>query len=135
VVAGSGDVRVRELASSAVIKNSNGDTWVGEATGELRLHAANGDIAVEHAEAGVGAKSSNGDVRLNDVVRGSVVLETSLGNLEVGIREGTSAWLDVRASAGRLINELEAADAPAASTEKVDVRARTSAGDVVIRRP
>jgi putative adhesin len=134
VAAGSGDVRVRELASTAVIKNSNGDTWVGDAQGELRVHAANGDIAVEHAEAGVGAKSSNGDVRLGDVARGSVVLETSLGNLEVGIREGTAAWVDVRASAGRVLNELEAAEAPAPSTEKVEVRARTSAGDVVIRR-
>jgi hypothetical protein len=135
VTAGSGDVRVRELASSGVIKNSNGDTWVGDANGELRLQAANGDIAVDRSEAGVGAKSSNGDIRLSDVVRGSVVLETSLGNLEVGIREGTAAWLDVRAAAGRVVNELEAADAPTPSTEKVEVRARTSAGDVVIRRP
>jgi DUF4097 and DUF4098 domain-containing protein YvlB len=135
VTAGSGDVRVRELASSAVIKNSNGDTWVGDAHGELRVHASNGDIAVDRSEAGVGAKSSNGDIRLSDVVRGSVVLETSLGNLEVGIREGTAAWLDVRSAAGRLVNELDAADARAAATEKVEVRARTSAGDVVIRRP
>jgi hypothetical protein len=135
VTTGSGDVRVRELASSAVIKNSNGDTWVGDANGELRLHAANGDIAVDRSQAGIGAKSSNGDIRLSDVVRGSVVLETSLGNLEVGIREGTAAWLDVRAAAGRVVNELEAADGPAPSTEKVEVRARTSAGDVLIRRP
>jgi putative adhesin len=134
VSAGSGDVRVREFASSAVIKNSNGDTWVGDANGELRLHAANGDISVDRAEAGVGAKSANGDIRLSDVVRGAVTLETALGNLEVGIRAGTAAWLDVRASAGRVLNELDAADAPAPATEKVEVRANTSAGDVVIRR-
>jgi hypothetical protein len=135
VTAGSGEVRVRELDASAVIKNSNGDTWVGTAGGDLRLSAANGDIAVDCSQASVGAKSANGDVRLSDVVRGSVVLETRLGDLEVGIREGTAAWLDVRAAAGRVHNALEAADAPEPSADTVEVRARTSAGDVVIRRP
>jgi hypothetical protein len=41
----------------------------------------------------------------------------------------------VRAVAGRVHNALEAADAPAPSAETVEVRARTTAGDVVIRRP
>jgi hypothetical protein len=135
VKAGSGDVRVRELDSTAVIKSSNGDTWVGVAGGDLRVNAANGNIAVDLAQATVGAKSANGDVRLGEVVRGSVVLETRLGDLEVGIREGTAAWLDVRSTAGKVHNALEAADAPEPSAETVEVRARTTVGDVVIRRP
>jgi hypothetical protein len=135
VTTGSGEVRLRELDASAEIKNSNGDTWVGEARGDLRIKAANGSIAVDLAEAAVAAKSANGDVRLGEVVRDSVVLETSLGDLEVGIREGTAAWLDVRASAGKVHNSLEAADTPERSAETVEVRARTTAGNVVIRRP
>ena len=74
--------------------------------------AANGSIAVDVAHASVVAKTANGDVRLGEVVRGSVVLETRVGDLEVGIREGTAAWLDVSASAGKVHNALEAADAP-----------------------
>jgi DUF4097 and DUF4098 domain-containing protein YvlB len=135
VTAGAGDVRVRELDGSAVIKNSNGDTWIGSAEGDLRVNAANGNIAVDVAHAGVVAKSANGDVRLDEVVRGSVVLETRLGDLEVGIREGTTAWLDVRAAAGKVHNALAAADAPEPSADTVEVRARTTAGSVVIRRP
>jgi len=135
VVAGSGEVRVRELDASAVIKNSNGDSWVGVANGHLRLSAANGDIAIDRSQATVGAKSSNGDVRVGRAVRGSVVLETRLGDVEVGIPEGTAAWLDVRAGAGRVRNALDAAEAPGDATDKVEVRARTTAGDVVIRRP
>jgi DUF4097 and DUF4098 domain-containing protein YvlB len=135
VTVGSGDVRLRELATTAVIKNSNGDTWVGSAGGDLRIHAANGSIAVDLAQASVVAKSSNGDVRLGEVARGSVVLETSLGDLEVGIPEGTPAWLDARASAGRVENSLEATGAPGPSAETVEVRARTTAGNVLIRRP
>jgi Putative adhesin len=135
VTTGSGDVRVRELGSTAVIKNSNGDTWVGEAHGDVRLSSANGNIAVDVAHATVGAKSANGDVRLGEVQRGAVVMETAVGDLEVGIREGSAAWLDVKATAGRVHNALEPADAPEPAAETVEVRARTTAGDIVIRRP
>jgi DUF4097 and DUF4098 domain-containing protein YvlB len=135
VNAGSGEVRVRDLEGSAVIKNSNGDTWVGAAGGDLRVKAANGNIAVDLAQASVVAKSANGDVRLVEAVRSSVVLETRLGDVEVGIREGTAAWLDVRAAAGKMHNALDATESPEPSAETVEVRARTSAGSVVIRRP
>jgi hypothetical protein len=135
VKTGSGAVRIRELGGSAVIRNSNGDTWIGAAGGNLRLKAANGDVAVDVARASVVAKTANGDVRVGDVARGSVVLETHMGDVEVGIREGTAAWLDVNASAGRVHNALAAAEAPESSAEAVRVRARTSIGDIVIRRP
>jgi hypothetical protein len=133
--AGSGDVRVRELGDGAVIKNSNGATWVGAAAGDLRLNAANGSIAVERSGAGVVAKSANGDVRLGEVVRGTVVLESKMGDLEVGIPEGTAAWLDVRATAGRVHNALDSADAPEGSVETAEVRARTVVGDILVTRP
>jgi hypothetical protein len=135
VTAGSGEVRLGEVDSTAEVKNSNGDTWVGVAGGDLRLNAANGSIAVDVAQANVGAKSANGDVRLGEVVRGSVVLETKIGDLEVGIREGTAAWLDVSSRFGHVRNALEAAEAPESSADTVEVRARTSVGEIVIRRP
>jgi Putative adhesin len=135
VTIGSGDARFGQLDDTAVIKNSNGDTWVGTAARDLRVTSANGRIAVDSAQASVVAKSSNGNVRLGEAVRGTVVLETKLGDLEVGVRDGTAAYLDVRANAGRVDNALEAADAPGPSEETVEVRARTTAGNVVIRRP
>jgi putative adhesin len=135
VKSGSGDVSVRELDGSSVIKSANGDIWVGVAGGDLRVGSANGSIAVDRARAAVGAKTSRGDVRLGGVERGSVALETQVGDLEVGIPEGTAAWLDVRATAGQVRNALDAADAPEPGAETVEVRARTSFGDVVIRRP
>lgn len=135
VTTGSGEVHVRQLDASGVIKNSNGDTWVGVASGDLRLQAANGNITVGEAHASVDAKSANGSVRLGDVVGGSVVLETKMGDIDVGIREGVTAWLDVDAAAGRVRNELEAVDSPDSSTKTVEVRARTSLGEIVIRHP
>jgi hypothetical protein len=135
VSTGSGEIRLADLGGSGVVKTSNGDTWVGAAAGDLRVKAANGGITVEAAGATVAAKSSNGDVRVGQVTRDTVVLESHLGDLEVGIPAGTAAWLDVQARAGRVINTLERVDAPAAAAQKVEVRARTSAGNIVIRRP
>jgi hypothetical protein len=63
-----------------------------------------------------------------------VSLQTAFGELEVGIREGTAALLDVRSQFGRVRSELDASDGPEASDETVEVRARTAHGDIVIRR-
>jgi hypothetical protein len=133
IATGSGEIRLRRLAGTGVIKNSNGDTWVGEAHDDLRIVSANGDIAVDHARAPVSAKTANGSVRLGEVARGAVVLEAHIGDLEVGIPPGTPAYLDVKATAGRVRNALEASGAPDPSAESVEVRARTTVGDVVIR--
>ena len=39
---GSGSVQVGRIGGTAVVKNSNGDTWMGEVAGELRVSATNG---------------------------------------------------------------------------------------------
>jgi Putative adhesin len=134
VAAGSGEVRLRELDHTGVVKNANGDIWVGSAAGALRVRVANGSISVDRAQTSVGAKTATGDVRVGEVVRGSVVLETHAGDVDLGIREGTAAWLDVRSIAGSVHNALDAAEAPEPSAATVEVRARTTVGDVAIRR-
>ncbi len=134
VTAGSGDIRLERAGGSAALKASNGDTWVGVADGDLRVRAANGSIAVGSTHAGVVAKSANGDIRVGDAGGGPVEVETHAGDLEVGIRAGTAAWLDLNATAGRVHNDLETTERPDGSEPTVEVRARTSIGDVVIRR-
>src|SRR5207302_1864023 len=81
-------------------------------TGDLRVHAANGKIVVDRAEAAVAAKTANGDVRLGEVARGAVLAETALGKIEVGIRDGVTAWLDLNTSFGRVQSDLDDADRP-----------------------
>jgi hypothetical protein len=134
VTTASGDVRLRELDAGAVVKNSNGDTWIGVAGGDLTVKAANGPIVVDVARGTTVAKSANGDVRLREVVHGSVVLETAMGDLEVGVAEGTAAYLDVSAVAGHVHSDLEASSEPGGTAQKVEIRARTSMGDIAIRR-
>lgn len=134
ITTSSGQLRVGAITGTGVVKNSNGVTTIGSAGGELRVRSANGDIVVEHAEDGVEARTANGSVRVLDAVRGTLRLETAMGDVEIGIRDGSAAWLDVKTKFGRVINEMEAATAPDAATDKVEAHASTSFGDITIRR-
>jgi hypothetical protein len=132
---GSGSVRIGAIGGAAMIKNSNGETWIGEAHREVRVKAANGSIVIDRSHADVSATSANGDVRLGAVERGVVDIKTAMGDLEVGIREGVAAWLDVNATAGTVRNTLESSGAPTDQTaEIVEVRARTTIGEILIGR-
>ncbi|MGW0556978.1 DUF4097 family beta strand repeat-containing protein [Streptomyces sp. NPDC002926] len=130
----SGSLRVGTVDGSAVLKNSHGTTTVGAATGDLRVNGANGDIDIARAEGSVAATTAHGTLRVAEVARGTVQLETSYGAIEVGIREGTAAWLDVSSGRGQVSNTLTASDTPEKSEDTVEVRARTRYGNIDVRR-
>jgi hypothetical protein len=131
---GSGSVRIDHIDGAAVVKNSNGDTWIGEVTGNLQVNAANGRISVDRARERVAAKSANGDVRLGEVAHGAVLAQTGFGKVEIGIRDGVAAWLDLNTRFGNVHNDLGAAERPESGEDAVEVRARTSFGDITINR-
>jgi hypothetical protein len=135
VATGTGRVRIGEIGGTAVIKNSNGNTDIGTVTGDLRVRSANGDISVDRAEARVEAKTANGSIRVGKVARDSVTLNTATGDLEIGVAEGTVAWLDLKTGHGRVHNSLDdVSTGPEKSEETVEVRANTSYGDITVRR-
>jgi hypothetical protein len=129
-----GEVRIGEIAGVGVVKNAHGGITVGKVTGDLRLNTSSGAITVDRSLASVTAKTAYGAVRIGEVVRGSVDVETSYGRLEIGIAEGTAAWLDVSSQHGRVESTLDAADSPAASEQTAEVRGRTGYGEILIRR-
>ncbi|MFK8849998.1 DUF4097 family beta strand repeat-containing protein [Streptomyces sp. Ac-502] len=152
VITGAGRIEVGAVTGTATVKNGNGATRIAEAAGDLKVNAANGDISVGTARGSVGAKCANGrididvalagvdascstgGIRVGDVVRGRIDLRTSLGDLAVGVHEGTAAWLDLNTKYGAVRNELDSAAGPADSDETVEVHARTETGDVIVRR-
>jgi DUF4097 and DUF4098 domain-containing protein YvlB len=134
VSTGSGRVRLGEVDGPAVVKNSNGETWIGEVTADLRVHGANGQVTVGRAGGDVDASTGNGDIRVGDVTRGTTALKTGFGEIEIGLSAGTAARLDLYTHFGRVHNQLTATDGPQTSDQVVEVRARTSYGDIVIRR-
>ncbi|GHG66261.1 DUF4097 family beta strand repeat-containing protein [Streptomyces griseocarneus] len=134
ITTSSGSLRVGLVDGPAVLKNSHGTTTIGAATGELRVRGANGDIEIRRAEASVTATTAHGTLRVGEVARGTVQLETSYGAIEVGIREGTAAWLDVSSGSGQVRNALTASEAPEKAEDTVEVRARTRYGNIDILR-
>ncbi|MFF2505127.1 DUF4097 domain-containing protein [Streptomyces sp. NPDC058067] len=134
ITTSSGSVRVGVVDGPAVLKNSHGTTTVATATGELRVSGAHGDIDIARAESSVTATTAHGALRVAEVASGTVQLETSYGAIEVGVREGTAAWLDASSTRGQVRNTLAASDAPSQTEETVTVRARTNWGNIDVRR-
>lgn len=131
---GSGSIRIGRVDGNAEVKNSNGDINIGTITGALKAKTANGSVAVEHAESDASAATANGDIRFETIESGVVSAKTAAGRIHIGVRSGTAARFDAHTSFGRVDNQMNATHGPASTERRVDVRAHTSYGDIVIRR-
>lgn len=133
---GNPSIRVTiELPAGSRLK---GTASVGRfrCTGELGrcdLKLSAGDVTLERPAGSVTAKTGNGDIRVDDASRGVLRLETSLGELEVGIRPGCTAWLQARAKHGTVQNLMAPASQPEEDADTVQVHARNSFGNIIIR--
>ena len=88
---------------------------------------------MERALASVGATTKYGQVRVHQAVGGSLDLATAYGKVEAGVPEGTPAWLDLdRRPAGP--EPAHALRCPGRLRRAPRIRARTSYGDIVVRR-
>ncbi|MFJ4840847.1 DUF4097 family beta strand repeat-containing protein [Streptomyces sp. NPDC088746] len=134
ITTSSGSLRVGLVDGPAVLKNSHGTTTVDAVTGEVRVSGANGDIEIRRAEDSVTATTAHGTLRVGEVARGTAQLETSYGAIDIGVRAGTAAWLDVNSGSGQVRNALTASDAPEGTEDTVKIRARTRHGNIDIRR-
>jgi hypothetical protein len=133
-ISGCGRLEIGSLDAAATVKNSNGDISISRVAGAVRATTANGDISVEQAGADVDTKTASGAIRIGEVRRGSVQLRTAAGNLAVGIGPTTAAWLDLNTSFGSVRNTMTESSGPGEATDTVEVRARTSYGDITITR-
>lgn len=68
------------------------------------------------------------------MAHGSIELQTAMGDLKIGIAEGTAAWLQVNTKVGHVDNQLENATQPQEADKTVEVRGRTSYGGITIHR-
>jgi len=136
VHSGSGDIQIGAVDGTADVSTGNGKVRVGVVTGPANIKTTNGSVSVDRALTDITAASSNGEARIGEVVRGKVSATSKNGSVEVGVREGSAAWLELKTDVGRVYNELASADAPAADepVDKVEVHASTKLGDVTIRR-
>jgi len=136
VHSGSSDIRIGAVDGTADVSTGNGKVRVGVVTGPATIKTSNGSASVDRALSDITATSSNGEVWIGEVVRGKVTATSKNGGVEVGVREGSAAWLELNTDVGRVYNELDSSDAPETGepVDKVEVRAGTKLGDVTIRR-
>jgi hypothetical protein len=155
VESASGDVELGEVAGDAKVKAASGDLTVGAVGGALRAEAASGDIEVERvareakvrtasgdvsvgaADASLTVQTASGDQRIGSVASGAVSLRSASGDIWVGIRRGSAAWLDLASMSGETTSELEVGGAPPPDTEegaRVEVRAQSMSGDIHVAR-
>lgn len=130
----AGDIRVGRVEGSAVVKNTNGQTWIDEVTGYLRVKSSNGDVEISRALSSVEAKTANGSIEIGEVEAGTITTQTAAGDIRLGVGEGTAAWVDARTKFGRVHNTLEAIDRPETPDRSVEIDAWTGFGDITLHR-
>lgn len=135
IKASAGSVRIDDLAGDATIRAANGTTTIGAVTGSLSVIGANADIALGRVRGAVTVKSAHAGIRVDRVESGSVTLTNSYGSIEVGVPEGTAAWLDVTSQHGNVRNQLHPTRGPVDDEATAEIRASTGYGDIVVRRP
>jgi len=99
-------------------------TKIDEAA-SVRLTAIDGDVEIGRLNGPAEISTTRGDLRINEAVRGAVVLRTQSGDISVAAAAGVSAALDAGTDYGRVSNTLKND-----GTAELDIRATTSRGDI-----
>ena len=129
-----GTVTAGRVAGPAKVSSTYGRIRIREAAGPADLATSSGDINVTRAAGDVTARSAYGQVTIGEQVRGSASVSGSYGAVTVGIPTGTAAYLDLRSDHGQVRSELDRTPEPRPDIERAAIRARTSYGDITIRR-
>ena len=133
VKTGLGDINI-DHAAGARLTTGMGDVEIGHAAGPVDLSTGSGEIRAGALRGAAVLKNANGDVRVAEAVEGSVEARTGYGEIQVGIPDGTAAWLDLSTGYGQVQNGLDRSGPPEPGEESVQVRAHSGYGDITINR-
>jgi DUF4097 and DUF4098 domain-containing protein YvlB len=131
----SGDVQIRSIGGEAKVNSASGDVQLGDVARELSVNSASGDVNIREAKGDVSVNTASGDQQLGAVVVGKVSLKSASGDLKVGIREGSTLWVDARSRSGEVRSDLPVSDTPPeGDAPHVELRANTMSGDIEVVR-
>ncbi len=131
---GSGDVSVDRSARSASLTAGSGDISVGELAGEVTTRTGSGDIEVGRLDGTLLTKTGSGSLTVRRASSGTVRATGASGNITIGVKDGTAAWLDVSTVSGRVRQELGESEAPPEDHLRVQIMAQTVSGNVRVHR-
>ena len=99
-------------------------------------NSASGDVTLGETENDAKIRTASGDIKIRSAARGRIDVTSASGDVEVGIRRGSSVYIDDSSISGDMTSEMDVSDAPPVEPDgpMVDFRARTMSGDVKVRR-
>jgi len=131
----SGDVQVASIAGDAKVNSASGDVMIREAGGRLEVNSASGDVLVREVSSPVSFNTASGAQTIGTVTQGKVDLKSASGDLKIGIREGSTLWVDARSRSGEVRSELPVSDLPPeGDAPHVELRANSMSGDITVVR-
>jgi DUF4097 and DUF4098 domain-containing protein YvlB len=131
----SGDVHARTVASGVNVQTASGDVELEVARGPVTIQTASGDISIDEAWDNVNASTVSGDHQHGAVYQGNIAAHSVSGDVRVGIRRGSRAYLDCNTVSGDTSSELDMlAEPPTGDGPMVELRVKTVSGDIVITR-
>jgi hypothetical protein len=131
---GTASVRIGEAEGVVRYEGATGKIWIGNALADIDLNGASGSFDVDRAEGSVIAKAADCPIRIGRMTRGQAELLNASGGIEIGISEGTAAWVDAKSTKGSVRSSLPAQDSPDTFDNRVKIYARTRRDDIVIHR-
>jgi DUF4097 and DUF4098 domain-containing protein YvlB len=133
----SGDVQAKEISGDARFNTASGDVIVKSVSGSLSVNSASGDVIVKEAQgpASVNVNTASGDQTIGSLSEGSAELKSASGDITVGIKEGSTLWVDARSRSGEVRSELPVSESvPEGGGPHVELKASTMSGDIEITR-
>ncbi len=134
VTTGSGNIDVAETSRHAVLTVGSGDISIGDLAGEAVTKTGSGDVEVGRLDGSLLTKSGSGSLTVRRARSGQVTARGASGNVDIGVEDGTAAWLDVSTVSGRISQDLAEADAPADDQQRVEITAHTVSGNLRVHR-
>ena len=131
----SGDVQVGAVTGPSKVNSASGDVQIREAGGQLEVNSASGEVQIGEVGSSASVNTASGDQTLGSVSAGKIALKSASGDMKIGIREGSTLWVDARSRSGEVRSELPVSDAPPeGDAPHVELRASTMSGDVEVIR-
>lgn len=132
VKSGSGDVRIGEAQAAVAVSTGSGDVEIGRNRGPAVVKTGSGDVRFREATTEVSVMTGSGDLMIDTAREGRFHAKGASGSIHVGIPAGTPVWTDITTLSGRIHSDVEGAGEPAEGAARIELRASTVSGDVVL---
>jgi DUF4097 and DUF4098 domain-containing protein YvlB len=131
----SGDIRLERVDGRFEANTASGDVQVESVGDAARVNSASGVVDLGEVESDAKIRTASGGIQIRSAVEGKIDIQSASGDIQIGIRRGSSVYIDASSMSGDMSSDLDVSDQPPQSDgPTMDFRARTMSGDITLRR-